>query len=185
MIKRMALLFQSNPDVWDLREYFDPGKTNSWFVNRHYDYMKPDVICLFWIAKGSKKPGVKGLYGWGVTDSELKPDQNGFLRIQLLYIERWVNAFDVTNNTLPKLQTAGIPGKKILSEKEWEGHVLNKMAIGTNFLVELTQLDQLSKIVEVNFPDSNFPSAVKLFCEGEVITKDMYKFQTVNQKSNE
>lgn len=163
----MALLFQSNPDQWDLRRYFEPGQYVSWFVSRYQTSMYPGVLVLLWEAQGSKPKEIKGLYGWGITTDAVKPDATGRLRIRLQYIERWVSKVDKNKSSAE--HTAPIPADDVLSLPAWRGkHLLDVMPIGTNFLVSGKQLEELSnRIVRFRFPKSQFQEAIELDMRGE------------------
>jgi hypothetical protein len=163
----MALLFQSNPDQWDLRKHFEPGGYVSWFVSRYESSMYPGLPVLLWEAQGSKQKAIRGLYGWGITTDDVKQDATGRLRIRLQYIERWVSK---ANEKLPlEEHVAPIPANEVLSLPAWKDtHLLAIMPIGTNFLVSVKQLEELSdQIVQNRFPSSQFKYAVQQDIKGE------------------
>ena len=177
----MALLFQSNPDQWDLRRYLQPGEKVSWFVTRYLSQMKPDVLTLLWEAQGSQSPVVRGLYGWGVTLDEATPDERGRMRILLQYVERWVSAGDVKQNTPEYNQVAGIPASVVLSLPTWQDHLLNKMPVGTNFIVSPAQLKALSGLVQKKFPGSAFPQAAQLYLQSKPLSLGQFAMQSVKE----
>ncbi len=182
----MALLFQSNPDQWDLRGNLRPGGRASWFVNQNLRYMKQGELTLFWEAQGRKpKKPVRGLYGWGIILSEPRGDANGRLRVSLIYIERWVSVTDAMNRTELSEQGPAIPADDVLKLTSWENHRLAKMPIGTNFLVEPKQLQDLSQIVMKRYPESSFPQAVKLDLEQTALTLGQFKMQYVKEEAND
>ena len=110
----MGLLFQSNPNRWDLRKYLIPGEYGSWFVSRYQALMHEGILVLLWEAKGSKPDAVKGLYGWGVTTGEMKPDAAGRTRIPIKYIERWVSKRDHETHVPVKDQIAPVAAAQLL-----------------------------------------------------------------------
>lgn len=143
----MSLLFQSNPDQWDLRKHFEPQKYVSWHVSRYENLMWPGKLVLLWVAKGHEPPQVRGLYGWGITTGEVRPDSHNELRIRLQYIERWVAKSDHDADTPPAQHRAPIPASKILSLPSWKKHPLATIPAGTNFLVSEQQMRELLKVV--------------------------------------
>lgn len=177
----MALLFQSNPDQWDLRLSLQPGEKVSWFVTRHLKYMKLGVLTLLWEAQGSEDPAVRGLYGWGITLSEPAPDTLGRLRIPLQYIERWVSAGDAKRNIPESEHVAGIPAQDVLSLPSWQDHPLAKMPIGTNFIVLPVQLEELSLIVQKKYPGSAFPPAARLDQERKPLSVEEFEKQCLKE----
>ena len=177
----MALLFQSNPDQWDLRRYLRPGAKASWSVSRYLKYMNPGVLALFWEAQGSEDPAVKGLYGWGIILAEPAPDERGRLRIPLQYIERWVSADDGKRRVPESDHTAGIPAPQVLSLPSWQDHLLAKMAAGTNFIVLPDQLEELSDLVQTKYPGSAFPIAAQLATERKPLDVGQFAMQYVEE----
>lgn len=177
----MALLFQSNPDQWDLRRFLQPGGKVSWFVTRYLKYMKPGVLTLLWEAQGSEDPAVRGLYGWGITLAEPAPDERGRLRIPLQYVERWVSAGDAKRNVPESDHVAGIPAQEVLSLPSWQDHPLAKMPVGTNFIVTPAQLEELSDIVQKKYPGSAFPQAARLDQEGKPLAVEQFEKQCLKE----
>jgi hypothetical protein len=129
--------------------------------------MYPGVLVLLWEAQGSKPKEIKGLYGWGITTDDVKPDDTGRLRIRLQYIERWISKTD--RNKPFAEHIAPISANDVLSLPAWrDKHLLDVMPIGTNFLVNAKQLEELSNhIVRLRFPGSQFQQAVALDLKGE------------------
>jgi hypothetical protein len=170
----MAVLFQSKPEQWDLRRYFEPGQYVSWYVSRYQASMYPGVLVLLWEAQGSKQQAVRGLYGWGITTDNVKPDANGRMRIRLQYIERWVSEAD--KNLPLEEHVAPIPANDVLSLPSWKDtHLLAVMPSGTNFLVSARQLEELAtQIVRFRYPMSQFQQAVELDLEGERLNWDAF-----------
>lgn len=158
----MALLFQSNPDEWDLRGHMYPGRSVSWYVSRYQTFTYHGALVLLWEAQGHKPKAVRGLYGWGVTIGDVQQDApTGRMRIPLRYTERWRRKDDEGKEMREDM--APISAHEVLSLGAWENHLLNLMPIGTNFLVTLEQLDELiTKIVKVRFPKSRLYEAFKL-----------------------
>lgn len=168
-----AFVFQSNPDIWDLRRFFEPGAHATWSVNQYGEQMGPGQLVLFWEAKGSQKTEVRGLYGWGITTSEviggfdnvasqvIKGSDDG-TKIQVHYIERWVHPKDVTRD--PGEHIAPVPASEVLSLPSWKEHRLaSRVPQGTNFIVISDQLEELvEKIIKTRFPDSQLPEAVNM-----------------------
>ena len=181
----MALLFQSNPDQWDLRRYLKPGGKVSWFVNRYLDEMKTGVLTLLWEAQGTKSKLIRGLYGWGITLAEATPDEQGLLRIPLQYVERWICAEDAKKGVLEAEQNAGIQAKDVLTLESWHDHLLNKMAIGTNFKILPLQLKELSSLVSKKYPESKFPEAVRLQNEGIPLNVNKFKNQYLREANDD
>lgn len=177
----MALLFQSNPDQWDLRRFLKPGGKVSWFVTRYLKYMKPGVLTLLWEAQGSEAPAVRGLYGWGITLTEPAPDELGRLRILLQYVERWVSAGDAKRNVPESDHVAGIPAQEVLSLPSWQDHPLKKMPVGTNFVVLPAQLEELSDIVRKKYPGSAFPKAARLDQQGKPLVVEEFEKQYLKE----
>jgi len=174
----MALLFQSNPDQWDLRGSIEPGEKVSWFVTRYLNFMRPSVLTLLWEAQGSKAPGVRGLYGWGVTLGEAMPDRQGRLRIPLQYVERWIAKSDADENVSDIEHIAAVPAQDILLLSSWQDHLLATMPIGTNFIVTPSQILELSEsIVRPRFPDSEFPRAARMDSEGVPLVVENFSKQ--------
>jgi hypothetical protein len=178
----MALLFQSNPDQWDLRKYLTPGDEESWFVNRYFTYMKPGVLILLWEAQGSQSPEVRGLYGWGITLGEPVPDRRGRLRIPLQYVERWVNAADVNGRVPESRHIAGVPAKVVLELPSWHNHPLNRMPAGTNFVVTAEQLRALHALVSREYPASAFGLAVEKDIQGLPLVPEEFEKRLVKQR---
>jgi hypothetical protein len=178
----MALLFQSNPDQWDLRQNFRPGGKVYWFVTRYLKFMKPGVLTLLWEAQGSEPLAVKGLYGWGITLAEPVPDKNGRLRIPLQYVERWVSASDSQANAPESRHIAGIPAQQVLSLSSWQDHPLAKMPVGTNFVVTPDQVKELCEvIVQKKYPSSAFPQAAQLDQAGKPVDVQNFAKQYINE----
>lgn len=177
----MALLFQSNPDQWDLRRYFTPGERESWFVSRHLAYMKSGVLTLLWEAQGSKDQAVRGLYGWGVTLDEPSPDKRGRLRIPLQYIERWICTRDVAGDVPKPDHSAALAARDVLSLPSWKQHQLNTMPIGTNFLVLPVQLRELRVLVEERYPNSALPRAIQNDIDGSPLVANDFEKRYIKQ----
>jgi hypothetical protein len=182
----MALLFQSNPDQWHLREHLRPGGRASWYVSRYLGYMKQGILTLFWEAQGKKqaKP-VKGLYGWGILLSEPKGDAGGRLRVPLIYIERWISATDVKNKTALPNQGPAVPANIVLNLKSWTNHPLATMPIGTNFLVTPQQLQDLCSEVMNIYPQSAFSQAVKLDTNGVALIPSQFEMKYVKEEADD
>jgi hypothetical protein len=176
----MALLFQSNPEEWDLRRYLIPGNETAWYVTRYQALMYPGALALLWEAQGRQPRPVRGLYGWGITTGGLKRDASGRLRIPLTYVERWVLKED---RDLPDEQhMAAIPAAAVLGLPSWSDHLLNKMSIGTNFLVSPGQLDELARaLVQSKFPGSQFAAAVRLDLEEKSLDPASFQFRKIHE----
>ena len=176
----MALLFQSNPEEWDLRGYLVPGNDASWLVTRYQALMYPGALTLLWEAQGRQRGPVRGLYGWGITTGEVRRNAAGRQRIPLKYVERWVLKSD---KDLPASgHMAAIPASVVLGLPHWSDHLLNKMSIGTNFLVSPEQVEELDRVVvQTKFPASQFAAAVRRELAGERLDLDLesFKFKTV------
>jgi hypothetical protein len=171
----MALLFQSNPDQWNLREHFIPGNSVSWKVTRYSHLMKPGVLVLLWVARGKQPEQVRGLFGWGITTQNVEKNMLGKLHINLKYIERWVNPEDEKNNIENKTHQAPIPASEVLNLKTWEEHLLSLFPTGTNFLVTPAQLSELEeKVIRKKIPDSQFKQAVYKEISGKVLNADSF-----------
>ena len=163
----MAFLFQSNPDQWSLLENIKPGKYVSWFVSRYKSYMYPGVPVLLWQSKGSDSKNLpyKGLYGWGITTEEVKLDVEGRSRIRLQYIEHWIPKLDPITNE--PCQRAPLPADKVLSLPSWKEHLLATMPIGTNFLVNSKQLEELFySLIDEHFPKTQFRKVIESNSKG-------------------
>jgi len=178
----MALLFQSNPEQWDLRQYLKPGGRVSWFVSRYLSYMKPGTLTLLWEAQGEQQKAVKGLYGWGILQAEPARDVRGRLRVPLIYIERWVSAGDVRNKVPEPQHMAAIPADDILKLGSWRDHLLAKMPIGTNFLINVNQIEELSRIVMKKYPTSAFEQAADLDKAGKTLTTEEYETKVIEEE---
>ena len=164
----MGLLFQANPNHWDLREYLQPGQYGSWFVSRYQALMHEGVLVLLWEAKGSKPSAVKGLYGWGITTGEMHRDAEDRTRIPLKYIERWVSKSDRDSDVADQDHVAPIGAAQLFALPSWKGHVLAVMPVGTNFMVGARQLLELTdSIVDTTFSGSQFRRAVELDVVGK------------------
>jgi hypothetical protein len=172
----MALLFQSNPNQWNLRKFFVPGDYAAWFVYRYKTLMDSGQLVLLWSAKGrTGSRAIKGLYGWGITTNSPQ-DYSGELRIPLKYIERWVSKNDYVNKVPIEKHIAPIPAKTVFQLPSWKNHLLAVMPIGTNFLVTKEQLNELLyRIVSVRFPTSQLRQAVNLSIEGKQLNPDNFK----------
>ena len=176
----MALLFQSNPEEWDLRRFLIPGNDAAWFVTRYQALMYPGALALLWEAQGKLHGPVRGLYGWGITTGEIRRDAGGRQRIPLKYVERWVLQSD--REHAPDGHMAAIPAAVVLSLPTWSDHLLNKMPIGTNFLVSPEQVEELAReLVQKIFPASQFAAAVKKELAGDSLEPGTFKFITVYQ----
>ncbi len=179
----MALLFQSNPDQWNLRKYLKPGGHVRWFVSRYQTLMRPGALVLLWVAKGSQSPQIKGLYGWGVTTDEVKQDDEGRLRIRLQYVERWVSKTDDEKKVDDENHIAPIPADKVLDLPAWKDHLLAVMPAGTNFLVTAEQLQELTdNIVDAKFQGSQFRRAVNQDIEGGKLDPNGFTFKRLVAK---
>jgi len=175
----MALLFQSNPNQWDLRKYLQPGGRASWFVNRYLNYMKPGTVTLFWEAQGQEKYAIRGLYGWGIVEAEPAEDVNGKLRVPLTYIERWVSSHDAEYSVPVSEHIAAIPADEVLALRSWRDHLLARMPVGTNFIVSGEQMIELSKIVLKKYPSSAFEKATATAREGKRLKTEEFVAQRV------
>lgn len=170
-----AVLFQSNPDRWDLRRSLQPGEEENWHVKQYRGEMHSGRLVLLWEAKGRKEEAVKGLYGWGITTREVWSRANEAM-IGLQYVERWVDKNDDARSVPDGEHVAAIPGKDMLGLPSWSQHRLNTMPMGTNFLVSREQLEELSeRIVKVRLPDSRLPEAVSRAISGEAISPDLFE----------
>jgi hypothetical protein len=177
----MALLFQSNPDQWDLRKYFKPGKKVSWFVTRYLSYMKPGTLTLLWEAQGGKPAAVKGLYGWGIIQAEPAGDERGRLRVPLVFIERWVCSHDARNEIPDEDQIAAISADQVFKLQSWRDHLLAKMPVGTNFLINTDQIQELTKIVAARYPTSAFSQAANLDMAGKPLDPDRFSKEPIKE----
>jgi len=174
----MALLFQSNPDRWDLREHLIPDKHGLWFVSRYHALMHEGVLVLLWGAKGSLPESVKGLFGWGITTGEMERDMEGRTRIPLKYVERWVSKSDADAEADYKDHMAAVPAAQVFALPSWQRHVLAVMPAGTNFVVGAKQLRELTEsIVEVDFVGSHFRIAVEADVSGRRLDADAFVTQ--------
>lgn len=160
----MALLFQSHPDQWDLRKYLIPGKNAYWNASRYQSLMGPGMIVLLWEARGSEPPEVRGLYGWGITTSELQKDYEGRARIRVQYIERWVSKTDAEKKVPDENHIAPIPASEVLNLRSWSDHLIESLPVGTNFIVTDTQLRDLlyERVLEKFNDDTQLKKAVVL-----------------------
>ncbi|MBN1857392.1 MAG: hypothetical protein JW846_10635 [Dehalococcoidia bacterium] len=171
----MGLLFQSNPNRWDLRKHLIPGEHGSWFVSRYQSLMHEGALVLLWESKGSMPDSVKGLYGWGITTGEMKPDAEGRMRIPLRYIERWVSKNDHDTHVPEKDHVAPVAAAQVFALPSWKAHVLAVMPVGTNFLVGARQLLELTEsVVDTTFAGSQFRRAVELDVAGKRLEADSF-----------
>ena len=180
----MALLFQSNPDQWDLRHYLEPGKRVSWFVTRYLSYMKPGTLTLLWEAQGTKNVPVKGLYGWGIIEADPASDVRGRIRVPLMFIERWVSAYDVRNKIANPNHRAAILAEEVFKLESWRDHLLARMPIGTNFLVTANQVEELSRIVMKKYTTSMFKQAADLDKAGQTLAIAKFKANVIQEVSD-
>ncbi len=174
----MALLFQANPDNWDLREALDPVHRSHdlWLVTRYFNFMHRGRIVLLWSAKGSLTDDVCGLYGWGITEGDPHPDNQGNLRIRVEYMERWIGR---------SREIAAIRANELLGLRSWQEHLLSKMRIGTNFLVTPRQLEDLDReIIQLRFRGSAFGSAVKSELSGVQLDSNSFNRQEIREVTN-
>jgi hypothetical protein len=66
-MKMNVFIFQSIPDRYDLDKEIVPGKHDTWYATRYRKKMQIGDIVFFWMAGADAR---KGLYGWGVLESE-------------------------------------------------------------------------------------------------------------------
>ena len=182
----MALLFQSNPDQWDLRQHLEPGGRAFWFVNRYLSYMKQGTLTLLWEAQGKQRRAVKGLYGWGILRGEPARDVRGLLRAPLTYIERWVSADDARKEERkPEQDMAAIPADNVLALESWRDHLLARMPIGTTFLIDKMQIEELSGIVMRRYRRSAFREAAELDAAGEPLPLDRFETGVIQEEAGD
>ena len=181
----MAVLFQSNPDQWDLRQYLRPGGRASWFVNRYLSYMKRGTLTVLWEAQGKQRKAVRGLYGWGILHGEPARDVRGLLRAPLTYIERWVSADDTVNEVPLAQQVAAIPADDVLELESWRDHLLARMPIGTNFLIDKKQIEELSGVVMRRYRRSAFGEAAELDAAGESLPLDRFETRAIQEEAGD
>lgn len=158
----MALIFQSNPDKWDIRFHLIPGKTVQWFVSRYKSLMQSGRLVLFWSAQGSQPPNVRGIYGWGISTGEMVKDKEGNLRLPVRYIERWVHPNDVQQKTSPENQIAPISANSIRQLHSWSDHLLVINPIGGNFVINREQMLEFLVLVKNIFPKSQLIKASQI-----------------------
>lgn len=177
----MAFLFQSNPDQWDLRRYFVPGRSAAWFVSRYQSLLYPGALVLLWEAQGSAGRAVRGLYGWGITTAGPAADERGKLRVPLLYVERWVRAGEL--DSPPTEQHAPVMANDLLALPAWSDHLLATLPSGTNFLVTEPQLRELAELLRDRLdPQSNFHAALQLNIAGTPIAPEQFSAQLLMMK---
>lgn len=156
----MALLFQSNPEQWDLRQYLKPGARGSWSANRFLSYMKRGTLTLLWESQGKEPKEVKGLYGWGILEAEPAKNMRGKQSVPIMYIERWVSTNDVEQRMSEHM--AAISADEVFKLESWKEHLLAKMPIGANFRVEKKQLEELTGIIMKRYTKSDFQKAADM-----------------------
>ena len=159
----MALLFQANPDQWDLREKLIPGQMVRYFVTRYRNLIGKGALVLLWSAQGRttrSNLAVSGLYGWGITSDDVR-EQEGRYRIPLQYVERWITASDNDDKVPPAEQSAPIPATEVLTLSTWQDHLLNLVRVGSNFLMTDEQMDQLwQELVAGRIANSQLGAAI-------------------------
>ena len=141
----MPLLFQANPDRWDLRASLKRGAVVRWYVTRYKSLMQPGMVVLLWSARGKKLPKtVRGLYGWGLTVGELQADDLGYDRIPVRHVERWVDAEQDKAQVALDQQDAPLSAETVLQLPSWQDHLLGANPVGANFVVSEEQLAELA-----------------------------------------
>jgi hypothetical protein len=177
-------LFQSNPDEWELRRYLKPGETGRWTANRYRNQMQPGQLVLLWEARGRQEEEVRGLYGWGITTSPVDVNEKP-PRIDVAYIERWIHPRDADlavqkKEAPPEEYIAPVPASEVFSLPSWEGHRLNKIAQGANFIISFEQLEELCReIIQPWSSDSQLPGTLERLQAGETLDVKAFEPRTV------
>lgn len=165
-----ALVFQSNPDQWDMRRFLQPGAEAPWRVTAYRDEMRPGRLVLLWEAKGKQRLEVRGLYGWGIITSGVAEGAGGRETIRLQYVERWLHPDDAARKVPDRRHVAAIPASEVFDLPSWPEHRLKTLPIGTNFVVTKQQLEELSeRIVKRRLTSSQFPGAVNQVMSGQAV----------------
>ena len=165
----MALLFQSRPTIWKPLSELSPGDWDRWYVTRFKSYMRKGVLVLLWEANSD--PNIRGFWGWGITADDLRRDKRGDDRIKVEYIEAWRCRDDELH--------APVTAEEVFSLDVWEGHLLNTMPRGTNFLVDHLQLKRLVNVIESKTTESQLPMAAKFDQLDELLSLDQFEGRTI------
>lgn len=155
----MAIILQSVPERWDIRERLRPGKIVEWYAGSYQSILQKGRLVLFWSAKGNEPPAVRGFYGWGISTENIKLDHQGKQRLPVRYVEQWILQDDIQLNKSPKEYSAPIPASAVFNLSSWTNHLLAINPRGSTFIVNNLQMKQLVELVKVNYPNSQLESA--------------------------
>ncbi|HPQ67985.1 MAG TPA: EVE domain-containing protein [bacterium] len=136
----MSFIFQAIPQRYNLKDRLKEGDVVPWIASRYHDHMKMGEVVYFWMG-GDRK--TKGLYGWGkITDQAPFVDSNNVYRVNVKIERRFENF---------------IPVSAFTDDPVMKNHLLFRMPIGTNFLLNEQEEAAIKKIIADTQKNNSLP----------------------------
>jgi len=131
-----TFIFQSLPELFDLREKLNPGLVDTWYASRYRNEMKVNDIVFFWMGGDER---FKGLYGYGKIVKEP-------------YLEANSSTYGVDVEYQVKFKKP-ITSSFIRNDSDLKNLLIMRAPQATNFLVDDVQSKKLLKIIREHGED--------------------------------
>lgn len=136
-------IFQGVPSRYDVAdpEKVKEGKTEIWLASHFRETMEVGDIVYLWRA-GEREKSKRGLYAWGRIVGEIKHYEGWGWGVSVKYIKRFPR--HISPSELNKYPA-------------FTSHLLNRMAIGTNFSVSEDENEAIKKAIRETVGETYLP----------------------------